>query len=304
MLAIFSSLGISFSFNKLNASFDDHCILDASVEFEQKLPTPSINETQDNSTVVAKRNFAALSEVFNETYAKYLEQDESKEYPIEQTLFLSDRKSTVEMNRKFSQTFLRSDVIDEHYTVWGNKVKCDFGIYIPVFQSIFGIIMATMFVICGKGGKSDPQSFLPQPWRIVSPALIFFLIMTIISIVELVFIEGGMGEFCEQFGSHLSDMSCMIALNHFKLAPVKGMQVSPGVLIRLVSSFNYIAFSCWFISMLVLLARVLFVIDFQLVRVTVKTIEFEKGDEKTSFQAVEVEHSGNEEERKLATTKC
>lgn len=164
--------------------------------------------------------------------------------------------------------------------------------------------MATMFVICGKGGKSDPQSFLPQPWRIVSPALVFFLTMTILSIWNLVSIESGISKFCESFEKHLPDVTCGVAMNRFVLMAAYKMPIPPGVLRQLVTSFNYITFGCWFLSLLVLLARIILVIDFQLVRVTVKTIEYEKSDEPTRFQVVEVEESGNDEGTKLATTSC
>lgn len=100
----------------------------------------------------------------------------------------------------------------------------------------------------------------------------------------------------------MPDLPCGVAMN--RLALVGPMSIPPGALRQLIKYFNYIAFGCWFLSLLVLLARIFFVIDFQLVRVTVKTIEFERGDETTSFQVVEVDQSGNGEATKLATTQC
>lgn len=188
-------------------------------------------------------------------------------------------------------------------TVWGKQVSCDFGVFIPVFQSIFGIIMTTMFAICGRGGRTDPQSFLPQPWRIVSPALIFFLVMTILSIVNLVLIESGMSNLCKSFRNHVSDIDCNVALNRYAFS-TNVMEIPTSIFHQLVTSFNYITFGLWFISLLVVLARIMFVVDFQLVRVTVKTIEFEKTNESTKFKVVEVEQNGNDERNKLATTEC
>lgn len=80
--------------------------------------------------------------------------------------------------------------------------------------------------------------------------------------------------------------------------------VPPGIFRQILTSFNYIAFACWMLSLLVLLARIILVIDFQLVRVTVKTVEFERAQETRTFQAVEIPESGNDYGSTLATTKC
>lgn len=214
MFAIFSSLGISYCFNKIITSFDDHCILDASLTLENVTSTPShsLNSNEDSSSVVAKKNFGVLKDIFNESYSNFLEKDGSKEYPIEQTRILYDCKF-YSLIVVYSFNFIsRLDSINLQKTSWGNKASCDFGVYIPIGQTIFGIIMATMFIICGKGGKSDPQSFLPQPWRIVSPSLVFFIIMTILSIVELIIIEGGINKFCESFEHNLPDIACNVSV--------------------------------------------------------------------------------------------
>lgn len=196
--------------------------------------------------------------------------------------------------------------IDDITTVWGKKSTCDFGLYIPIAQSCFGIIVTVMFIICGKGGKADSNSFLPQPWRIVTPAIIFFLVMTILSIVNLVIVQGGLDAFCDSFKPHLPDIDCHVAINRFMVKPLEGMAISPGTNRTLVTVFNYFAFGCWLLSLLVLLARIICVVDFHLVRVTVKTIEFEKADETTSLRVTEVEQNGNENESRarLATTEC
>lgn len=190
-------------------------------------------------------------------------------------------------------------------SAWGKKSSCDFGVYIPICQSCFAIIMAVMFIMCGRGGKTEPNAFLPQPWRIVSPALIFFLVMTIVSIVNLVLIQSGMSTFCESFERHLPDVSCDVAMNRFKTVSIDELKVWPGVLRQMLSWFNYISFSIWLLSLIVLLARIMFVIDFQLVRVTVKTIEYEKANETSLYQVVEVEENGKDEAgQPLATTTC
>lgn len=164
--------------------------------------------------------------------------------------------------------------------------------------------MATMLVICGKGGKGEPQAFLPQPWRIVSPAVIFFLIMMILSIANLVIIQSGMKSLCESFARAVPDLGCDIPLNRFMIAQMDQMKVSPSVFYKMLTSFNYIAFTFWLLSLLVMLARIVLVIDFQLVRVTVKTVEYENARETTKLKAVDVEAGNDEHDPTIATTTC
>lgn len=147
--------------------------------------------------------------------------------------------------------------------------------------------MTVMFVICGKGGKSDPHAFLPQPWRIVTPAIAFFLLMACLSIANLVIVQKGLSKFCESFERRLPDIGCEVAMNRYMITPYTELKVAPSVLSIMLNSFNYIAFSLWMISLLWLVARIMFVIDFHLVRVTVKTIEYENAHETTKLQVVD-----------------
>lgn len=202
--------------------------------------------------------------------------------------------------KKIIETFL-PDEINDRKTVWGKKSTCDFGVYIPISQSLFGIIMAVMFVICGKGGKSDSNSFLPQPWRIVTPAIVFFVIMTSLSIANLAIIQGGMNDFCESFNKILPDVGCTVAMNRYMDARIEDIKLTPGMYYKLVTSFNYTTFGCWLLSLLVLVARIVFVVDFQLVKVSVKTIEFERAEEESKFKVSDAE---DETGRRLTTTKC
>jgi hypothetical protein len=160
-----------------------------------------------------------------------------------------------------------------------------------------------MFIICAKGGKADTNSFLPQPWRIVSPALIFFLCMTILSIINLVIIQGGMKTFCDSMQKELPDISCDVAMNRYMDAAVDEIIVSPGTLYITLTIFNYVTFAFWLLSLLVLIARIIFVIDFQLVRVTIKTVEYQNPT--SSFKVVEPEREGKKQtDVELATTNC
>lgn len=133
--------------------------------------------------------------------------------------------------------------------------------------------MVVMFAICGRGGKADPNAFLPQPWRIVTPALIFNIVMTILAIVTTSIIEGGLSEFCRSLTESLPDISCGVAMNRFMLTPVENVHVPPSVQRQMLTSFSIVNLIFWILSVAVLIARILFVVDFQLIKVTVKTLD-------------------------------
>jgi hypothetical protein len=181
--------------------------------------------------------------------------------------------------------FFFLEQINDRLTDWGSQ--CDFAVYSPICQSCFALVVMTMFIICGKGGKGDENSYLSEPWRIVTPALFFFIVMTIVSLVNLIIIERGMNSFCESFAQALPDVSCETAMNAFILGTMNEFPLQPSKLRIILTIVNYLSFFGWLISALVLVARIVFVIDFQLVRVTVKTVEFETAKE--TFNVVEME---------------
>lgn len=103
--------------------------------------------------------------------------------------------------------FCFEDAINDKSSEWSKPSTCDYAVYVPIFQSCFGIVAGTMFLICGHGGKSNSQSFLPQPWRIVTPALLFFLIMFFVGMSVLVKVHKGMDAFCASFEEVVPDVS-------------------------------------------------------------------------------------------------
>jgi hypothetical protein len=131
--------------------------------------------------------------------------------------------------------------------------------------------MVVMFAICGRGGKSEPNAFLPQPWRIVTPALFFNIIMTILSIIDTTVIESGLTEFCKSLTSSTPDIDCGTALNRYMLTDTTQTLIPPSVQRKLLTSFGFINLGFWVLSVAILIARILFVVDFQLIKVTVKT---------------------------------
>lgn len=175
---------------------------------------------------------------------------------------------------------------------WGQQTTCDYAIYIPLSQCLFSVIMVVMFAICGRGGKSEPNAFLPQPWRIVTPALFFNIIMTILSIIGTTIVESGLNEFCKSLISETPDISCSVALNRYMLIPYEKVLIPPSVERNLLTSFGFINLGIWILSVAILIARIIFVVDFQLIKVTVKTKEYEN-NKKDKMDEEMYEDDGN-----------
>lgn len=134
------------------------------------------------------------------------------------------------------------------------------------------------------GGRAEQSAFLPQPFRIVIPSLIFFLAMTCTSIVNLTSIIKGMNRFCEGFVRHVPDIGCLIPMNKYALKEISS--IVPSIFYIILLTFSWILLTCWVVLLSVMIARVVFVIDFQLVRVTIKTCE-QYDTDKSDYQVIE-----------------
>ena len=79
------------------------------------------------------------------------------------------------------------------------------------------------------------------------------------------------------------------------------MVIPAGHIFKILIAFSWIMMLSWFLAFIVMLIRIIFVIDFQLVRVTVKTLDYDKDDEQDKkYKSVKInEHDGND-----AVTQC
>lgn len=105
LFAIIGSFGISISLNKIVTAFEGKCPLNANLLFEteaerlfyetgirMKAESENISARLELD-VTAEKQFAVLSDVFNESYSKFLQQSDAPlEYPTNQVQFLSQRK--------------------------------------------------------------------------------------------------------------------------------------------------------------------------------------------------------------------
>ncbi|KAG5670488.1 hypothetical protein PVAND_000750 [Polypedilum vanderplanki] len=259
LLSIVCCIVGSLSLQKIVDNYDNRCILDAKLKFEEK-PNKFISlarNAEDNNSSPGIRFFKKF---LTDSYENISPENKNQMYSTKQ-ISIMDNHQILELN-----------------TDWGKDSSCDFAIFIPIFQCCFGIIFLVMFLICDRGGQSSVEnhSFLPKPWRIVTPSLLFFLSMTIVSIVNLTNISKGLATFCKSFEENTDEVSCIIAMNHFRLK--HDVLIRPAIFYILTIIFSWILLFCWLILTIIMILRIIFVVDFQLIRVTVKTCEFESND--------------------------
>lgn len=193
---------------------------------------------------------------------------------------------------------LPQEEIDPKLTYWGDSNYCDWALHLPLFECCFGIIMLTFVIITGRGGRADNKKMqlIERPWRIVIPSIIFYLCMLVMSIVQIVFVHGGFKAFCND----LNVTACESAIDNFILLPVT---YKPSLYYHLLHLFNWLVFSMWIILITVMIARIIFIVDFQLIRVTVKTYEYENTNQNTAFKTKEMEVDNDRDGREI-TTEC
>lgn len=62
----------------------------------------------------------------------------------------------IDANLKFKDNIqrlhLKKIAIDQANSIWGQQSRCDFMIFVPLFEAIIATIWLVMFLMCGHGG--------------------------------------------------------------------------------------------------------------------------------------------------------
>ncbi|GAB0092802.1 hypothetical protein DMENIID0001_078380 [Sergentomyia squamirostris] len=145
---------------------------------------------------------------------------------------------------------------------FGQHTYCDYMAFPPIVMGMFSIIWATFFLICGSG------TFLPKPWRILTPSIIFVIIMTIASIIHNVYLTCEMKNLCEQIQlvtrSLVEENSCKSSLD---VIDGSDRIVTTFALFEIVTLSSYISLALWIILFVLLIVRCISGKDFQHIQV-------------------------------------
>lgn len=221
VLAIGSSLVISFSMASLLESFNEHCFMNATLFMERRKSYSDQYEFEVQA---------------NLTYQNYS--------------------------------------INEHKSSWSSQEFCEYLTYTPLVHALAGVIWLALFTMHGHGGKGI-GSIIPKPWRIVFPSLLFFIACLISAMVSASRTSEGLRGLCRQFDQVPggTNLECGILLDFYSLEEVRGELIPPDKNYYLLASFPWIWVTSYVCAAVVLILRILLVVDFQLIRVIISTVE-------------------------------
>ncbi|ODN05692.1 Transmembrane protein [Orchesella cincta] len=144
---------------------------------------------------------------------------------------------------------------------WGSHNSCNFCQFCPVASVVFAGILGTLFVMCGRGGRSSRN--LPQPWRIVPPAIMFNFIFLLTSCASVALTFGGFSAFCSSIGSQLNVSSCEDLIGyHWYRYPNATFFYDDVVIAETGATVGLVG---WLMGFIILLIRVITHADFMVI---------------------------------------
>lgn len=221
VIAIGSSLVVSFSMASLSESFNEHCFMNATLFMERRKNDTSQEELEGGA---------------NLTYKNYS--------------------------------------INEHKSSWSSHEFCEYLTYTPLVHALAGVIWLALFTMHGHGGKGI-GSIIPKPWRIVFPSLIFFAVCLVSATVSASRSSEGLNGLCRQF-DQIPDgikLECGTLLAFYSLQDVHRELIPPDRNYYLLASFPWLWVTSYACATVILVLRILLVVDFQLIRVIISTVD-------------------------------
>ncbi|XP_026760851.2 uncharacterized protein LOC113519836 [Galleria mellonella] len=159
--------------------------------------------------------------------------------------------------------------VDFLNTQWMEKNACYLPMYVPLVSGIFGLVWTTMFLMCSTGSRT--LTGLQRPWRILPPVFIFSLAMGGLCVYSSAITHYGLQELCNKLSKVTGSPSCTYTVNVATLAYERRIRgVYQAIKLTIISAWLHTA--CWLLSALLTVARVLLVVDFQLVRVNAELV--------------------------------
>uniref|UniRef100_A0A1Q3G534 Putative conserved plasma membrane protein n=1 Tax=Culex tarsalis TaxID=7177 RepID=A0A1Q3G534_CULTA len=222
------------------------------------------------SSLVISFSMASLSESFNEHCF------------MNATLFMERRKNDSDQDEFEMQANLtyQNYSINEHKSSWSRHEFCEYLTYTPLVHALAGVIWLALFTMHGHGGKGI-GSIIPKPWRIVIPSLLFFLVCLISAMVSASRTTDGLRGLCRQFDQVPggTNLECGALLDFYSLEDVRGELIAPDKNYYLLASFPWIWVTSYVCAAVILVLRIILVVDFQLIRVIISTVEPSRADD-------------------------
>lgn len=146
-------------------------------------------------------------------------------------------------------------------------VYCELVIYIPLVMSTFACFFAVMFAYCGRGGAGNQS--VQEAWRIIMPTIFFNFIGLCLSGYTMHVFQSGLQQFLQSVAAAWGER--IINLEDIADLCLNGINVGQDLItyISLTKRMAWLNVSFWGLNFLWILLRLLFNVDFQLVRTTI-----------------------------------
>lgn len=158
----------------------------------------------------------------------------------------------------------RNSDVNKDTSQFGREVYCSYCQYVPVCSVLFAAMWLTFFTMCGRGGRSDHG--LPQPWRIVYPAMIFNFLLFFFSLIAIIWFKDGHYQFCKFFKENNNKTSCQ-ELREYSLFDTRGEEIDLYFFLAEAGTWG-VTFG-WLIGAVLLVTRCCFLADFTVMKITV-----------------------------------
>ncbi|RVE55280.1 hypothetical protein evm_000178 [Chilo suppressalis] len=121
---------------------------------------------------------------------------------------MDDFETTVEIQNVTIVTGNKTHrlVLDTSRTLFALESECEFAEYMPIMATMCALVWITLFAMCPGGGR--PRSGLKQPWRILTPALLFALVLVALTGRSFARTNSGLQEFCAAFANITNSTTC------------------------------------------------------------------------------------------------
>uniref|UniRef100_A0A1B0FHG6 Uncharacterized protein n=1 Tax=Glossina morsitans morsitans TaxID=37546 RepID=A0A1B0FHG6_GLOMM len=159
--------------------------------------------------------------------------------------------------------------IDVHRTEWFRNVTVQFIYSFPFLSEIIAIVWTAMCFVFQSSVKK--QWGLPKPWLIVMPSIVVFALMVVTNVAYIILANGLLKAFCHELIDNLNKaetISCGDAMS--VLRPfIRDHVFSHDVYLNIFRISYIMALVLWTCALLIMVARFLLAIDFQLVDIEI-----------------------------------
>ncbi|XP_053613523.1 uncharacterized protein LOC128677017 isoform X2 [Plodia interpunctella] len=211
-------------------------------------PNDADNTAQINSTVAAPYNFDA-----QKTKRETASNETSKESETSEEIY----NRTIMTGNVTHRVALYAS-----RTLFGEDGRCQFAEYMPLMSTVLAAVWLTFFTMCPSGGRV--RTGLPQPWRILAPALVCALVMVGLTGHSFTTTNAGIHAFCAAFEEYTNSTNCS-PVNDF-LEPGWNTTWGFGPRVEATRAASAAVWVSWACAAAIFLARCLTAPDFQVKR--------------------------------------